>query len=70
MDGIEATKRIRARERPDGSKLPPIVFVTAHAFVEYQQQADDVGSSGFLTKPFDVQKIRSVFDTLGIRLGV
>jgi PAS domain S-box-containing protein len=50
MDGIEATRRIRA----DGRFSPlPIIALTAHAFVEERQRALACGMNDHITKPID-----------------
>jgi CheY-like chemotaxis protein len=61
MDGIEATTHILGRTRLEGELPPKIVFVTAHASDNYRQQAMDAGGSGFVCKPFNLQKIQDLF---------
>lgn len=51
MDGLTATKEIRAFERDNDLPPVPVVAVTASAFEEDRQQAIDAGCSGFLAKP-------------------
>ena len=59
MDGIEASRRIKAH---DGlSKIPPIVLVTAYGREEVMQQAEEVGLEGFLLKPVNPSML---FDTI------
>jgi len=50
MDGIEATRRLRADPR---WQEIPIVAMTAHAFDEEQQRCMAAGMNDFLTKPID-----------------
>ena len=50
MDGLEATTRIRAMERPDASIIP-IIALTANAFDEDVQQSLQAGLNAHLTKP-------------------
>lgn len=50
MDGIEATKRIRADK---SIKNIPIIFLTARARPEDRQQALDCGASDYIAKPFE-----------------
>ena len=52
MDGLEATRIIRASEHPDGKNIP-IVAMTANAFDEDVQKSKDAGMTGHLTKPVD-----------------
>ena len=51
MDGLEATRRIRALEGPRGRV--PIVAVTAQAFTEQVAECRTAGMDGHLSKPYD-----------------
>ena len=51
MDGLEATRRIRAWEAETGARPVTIATLTAHAFDEHRQQCCDAGCDAFLTKP-------------------
>ena len=51
MDGLEATRRIRADERERGVASRPIIAVTAHAVNEYRQRCLTAGCTAYLTKP-------------------
>ena len=51
MDGLEATRQIRAWEAQTGKPRMPIVTLTAHAFNEHRQQCQEAGASDFLAKP-------------------
>ncbi len=57
MDGLEATRRIRAMQRPD-AKTVPILAMTANAFQDDIQLSMDAGMNAHLTKPLDVEKIK------------
>jgi CheY-like chemotaxis protein len=59
MDGLEATRQILARPRADVA--PKIFFVTAHALDTFQAQAKAAGGYGFISKPFNLQTIESIF---------
>jgi len=50
LDGIEATRRIRAL--PDGGKIP-IIALTANAFLEDKNRCLEAGMNDFLAKPVD-----------------
>ncbi len=50
MDGLEATAKIRAMDRPDASAIP-IIALTANAFDEDVQQSLQAGLNAHLTKP-------------------
>ena len=52
MDGLEATVRIRALERPD-AKTVPIIAMTANAFDEDVQRSLQVGMNAHLSKPVE-----------------
>ena len=65
MDGIEATKAIRAMAEPKLARLP-IVAMTANAFEEDRQRVLSAGMNGHLGKPIDVDKL---FATLQDILG-
>jgi PAS domain S-box-containing protein len=56
MDGIEATRRIRAGE--GGHVTTPIVALTAHALVEERDKALEAGMNAFVTKPVDAAALR------------
>ncbi len=65
MDGIEATKAIRALDDPQLASLP-IVAMTANAFEEDRQLVLSAGMNGHLGKPIDVAKL---FATIQSVLG-
>ena len=48
IDGVEATRRIRANER---TKHVPIIALTGHAQNEHADSAKAAGCDAFLTKP-------------------
>lgn len=56
MDGVEATKRIRAMEHADAQSIP-ILALTANDFEEDIRQTREAGMNDHLTKPFDMDKI-------------
>jgi hypothetical protein len=49
MDGLEATRRIRA-----SGLCTPIIALTAHALSEEEQHCREAGMDDFLTKPLDL----------------
>ena len=51
MDGIEATKRIRAQERLSRRNPTPILALTANSMVHQVAEYLDVGMDGHLSKP-------------------
>ncbi|MDD2760358.1 MAG: ATP-binding protein, partial [Methylomonas sp.] len=64
MDGIEATRRIRAL--PEGRHVK-IVAVTASAFEEQQQEMLDAGMDDFVRKPY---RFDEIYQSLARQLGV
>ena len=67
MDGLEATKAIRARE--DGRCRVPIIAVTAHAMEEDRQRCLAAGMDGYLSKPIDAQEMFTLMERLASRAG-
>lgn len=53
VDGHEATRRIRALDRPDAQSIP-IIAMTASAFAEDVREALDAGMSAHVAKPIDL----------------
>ena len=59
MDGLEATRTIRAMERED-AKTVPIIAMTANAFAEDRKKAFDAGMDEHMAKPLDTDKLKEV----------
>lgn len=59
LNGVAATRQIRAMERPD-AKTIPILALTANDFEEDIRQTREAGMNDHLTKPFDMETIFSV----------
>ena len=57
MDGLTASKTIRALERPD-AKTIPIIAMTANAFKEDAQKCFDAGMNAHLAKPLDIESVK------------
>ncbi len=65
MDGLEATRRIRAieaEERKNGVTAPhtpltPIIALTANASAEHRDACLAAGMNGFLVKPLDRERL-------------
>ena len=60
MDGLEATRAIRAMDRADASTVP-IIALTANAFDEDVQRSMQAGLNAHLSKPVEPE---ALFDTL------
>ena len=56
MDGLEATRQIRAMQRAD-AKSVPIIALSANAFDEDGEQSRQVGMNAHLAKPFDKDQL-------------
>ncbi|MBR3124776.1 MAG: response regulator [Mogibacterium sp.] len=60
MDGLEATRRIRAMNRPDAKNIP-IIALTANAFDDDVQRSMQAGLNAHLSKPVEPEVL---FETL------
>ena len=56
MDGIAATKAIRAMDRAD-AKTIPIIAMTANAFEEDAKRCLAAGMTAHLAKPFQIEDV-------------
>ena len=56
MTGYEATRAIRAMERPDAPEIP-IIAMSADAFAEDVQKCLDAGMNAHVSKPIDVREV-------------
>ncbi len=56
MDGITATKTIRALDRPD-AKTIPIIAMTANAYEEDIRRTHEAGMNAHLSKPVDIDML-------------
>ena len=63
MDGLEATKRIRALDRAD-VKIVPIIAMTANAFDEDVQRSLQVGMNAHLSKPVEPDRLYQTLEEL------
>lgn len=59
MDGLEATRTIRALDRAD-AKTIPIIAMTADAFAEEQKRTIDAGMNYHISKPINPHELYSV----------
>ena len=64
LDGIEATKRIRAHESGDSGRRTPILALTANTLVEDRYACFEAGMDGFLIKPLDREKLEEALAAL------
>lgn len=56
MDGLTATKKIRALEREDAKRIR-IIAMTANAFEEDKQTAFEAGMNAYVTKPLNAKEL-------------
>ncbi len=59
MDGLAATEKIRALERPD-AKTVPIIAMTANAFAEDAEKCIAAGMNAHLPKPIEIDSVIKV----------
>lgn len=63
MDGLEATRRIRAMSRPD-AKTIPIIALTANAFDEDVRHSMQAGLNAHLSKPVEPEALFKTLEEL------
>jgi len=63
MDGIEATKAIRALDNPQLAHIP-VVAMTANAFDEDRQYVLSSGLDGYVSKPIEVDKLFATLESI------
>ena len=59
VDGLEATRRIRALDIPEASKIP-IVAMTANVFREDIEKCIEAGMNGHIGKPVDFAQVMDI----------
>jgi CheY-like chemotaxis protein len=68
MGGIEATAKIRERERTAGGHVP-IVAMTAHAMAGDRARFLAVGMDEYISKPISQERLREVVRSVGLAIG-
>ena len=63
MDGLTATREIRKLSRPDAVSIP-IIALSANAFEEDVKQCLEAGMDQHLSKPVDMDKLKSTLAAL------
>jgi two-component system sensor histidine kinase/response regulator len=66
LDGLQATRAIRSRERRTGGHVP-IVAMTAHAMEGDRQRCLDAGMDAYLSKPLRVEDLYRAIEGFGAR---
>jgi signal transduction histidine kinase/CheY-like chemotaxis protein len=62
MDGLAATRAIRAGETAEGRPRTPIVAVTANAVAEQAAEYLEIGLDGLVPKPIQLNQLLAVID--------
>ena len=65
MDGISATRAIRAAEK-GGRRRVPVLALTAHALPGVREQCLEAGMDGYLTKPLKPADLLEAVERLGL----
>ena len=69
MNGYEATRAIRALNRPDAESIP-VIAMTANAFAEDVHAAMEAGMNAHVAKPVDLDVLRAALEkTLSAKEG-
>lgn len=63
MNGLDATRAIRALDRSDSSDIP-IIAITANALSSDLQETEEAGMNAHLSKPLEVNKLYKVLEEL------
>ncbi|MBY0230166.1 MAG: response regulator, partial [Gemmataceae bacterium] len=63
MDGLEATRLVRERERGSGDRVP-IIALTAHAMKGDREHCLSVGMDGYLSKPLQPGELFDLVERL------
>jgi CheY-like chemotaxis protein len=62
MDGLAATRAIRAIERTEGRKATPIVAITANSLTQDLAASQSAGCDAHLSKPISKEKLLSAIE--------
>ncbi|MGH8046045.1 MAG: response regulator, partial [Chthoniobacterales bacterium] len=60
MDGLDATRHIRSKEKEKGGRAMPIVALTADAMVGDRERCMESGMDDYLTKPLRREELARV----------
>jgi len=61
MDGLEATRRLKA---DPNTKSIPVIALTAHAMAEDRERATAAGAEDYESKPVDLNQLLAKIDAL------
>lgn len=66
MDGLEATVKIREIEAANNAQRTPIIALTANTMDNDREKCLSYGMDEFMSKPFDIEKLKTIFSELNI----
>ncbi|MBI3701395.1 MAG: response regulator [Afipia sp.] len=66
LDGIETTKKMRARETERSLRHTPVIALTANTLVDDRYACFEAGMDGFLVKPLDRDKLADALASVSI----
>ena len=69
MDGLEATRRIRAGEAGSANRDIRIIALTAHALSHYREQCLAAGMNGYIAKPFSLAELGRILGEVQLTSG-
>lgn len=64
MDGLTATREIRAFEAAETREATPVIIVTAHGLPEHVRSSEAAGADRHVTKPVDPRALLGLIDEL------
>ena len=67
LDGLEATRRLRADEAREGRPRVPVIALTAHAMKGDDETCRAAGMDSYLSKPIDPLRLRESLDAVSSR---
>ncbi len=66
MNGLEATKNIRALSDVTKAKIP-IIALSAHNIHDFAEEFNSAGFDDFLAKPYSAKKIKDIIDKFCVK---
>lgn len=67
LDGLEATRLIRAGEAGERNETIPIIGLSAHALGEFKALALSAGMDDYITKPIDISRLQSKLEEVYLK---
>ncbi|MBU1041895.1 MAG: PAS domain S-box protein [Proteobacteria bacterium] len=65
MDGLEATRRLRAGEAGELNRFVPVLAMTAHALTSFRDKCAEAGMNGFVAKPVSYNDLAEILAKQG-----